>query len=103
MENLVKTKNEYSSLDTLKKILSNYTVMEYGGEWDMDCLGEFLGSNAILTMSAEKTNEYFDINVEKTITETKNFEDENGDCESKGEVTIQTKTLKFEAMEYKTQ
>ncbi len=87
---------------TLKKLLNNYTVMEYGGEWEMDCLGEFLGSKATLTMANEKTNGYFDIIVENTITETKNYEDEKGDCRSKDEITTEKLILKFDGSEYKT-
>lgn len=88
--------------NTLKKVLNNYDVMQYGGEWDTNCEGEFIGSKATLAMSAEKTNDYFDIVVATTITETENHETENGDCESKDEVSTETKILKFEDKEYKT-
>ena len=88
--------------NTLKKVLNNYDVVNYGGEWDTNCVGEFIGSKATLTMSDEKTNEYFDIIVKNTITETKNYEDENGDCESIDGITTESAILKFESNEYKT-
>jgi len=87
--------------DNLKKVLKNFGVMEYGGERVTDCLGEFLLKKKTLIMTSEKTNNYFDINVKITITEIKNFINENDDCDTIEEVQKDNKVLKFQGEEYK--
>lgn len=87
--------------DTLKKVLSNYDIMNYGGERITDCLGEFVSIKNTINMSNEKTNGYYDIIVHKEQTETKNEEDENGDCVSTDTVTTDTFLLKFNGETYK--
>ena len=79
----------------LKNILNNYDVMNYGGEWDTNCDGEFLNVKRTLLLSKEKTNGYFNILVKNMITNTRNYEDENGDCESKEKISTETEWLKF--------
>ncbi|WP_299312664.1 hypothetical protein [uncultured Aquimarina sp.] len=86
--------------NTLKKVVHNYDVMDYGGEWDTNCYGEFIRVKNILIISKEKTNDYFDIIVKSKVTETKNEEDENGDCDSKETVTNETSVLKFNGETY---
>lgn len=89
------------SNNTLKKILHNYTVIDYGGEWDTNCLGKFIRHNKTLIIAQEKTNEYYDITVKNKVKETNNFEDKNGDCDSKDVVTHLTSVLKFDGELYK--
>ena len=90
------------SENELKKILSNYSVMDYGGEWDTDCLGEFLRSEKILFMSKKQTNSWFDILVKNMIIETKNGVEENGECISNETISTENTLLKFNGEEYKT-
>ncbi|MEZ4970238.1 MAG: hypothetical protein R2814_11415 [Flavobacteriaceae bacterium] len=87
--------------DTLKKILDKFSVMDYGGEWDTDCDGEFLRTEKILILSDQKTNGYFDIAVKGKMTKTKNTTNENGDCDAEEITTDQTSLLKFNGQEYK--
>ena len=89
------------SENTLKNILKNYDVTNYAGEWDTNCDGTFIGEKKILIVSDNKTNGYFDILVKNTITETKNFETANGDCDYKEKVTAVKTVLKFDREEYK--
>ncbi|RYC53138.1 hypothetical protein [Flagellimonas olearia] len=88
---------------SLQKILSNYSVMEYGGEWDTDCLGQFLRTEKLLIPSAEQTNGWFDFLVKSKITETINEEDESGECLSKETTSTETSRLKFNGEEYKNE
>lgn len=99
--------NETLSLYTkkrksLKKILNNYQVMHYGGEWDTDCVGEFQKQEKVLILTENKTDRYYDILVKTKVTETKNFEDENGDCDAKEEISRVKTLLTFDETEYKT-
>ncbi|WP_299435578.1 hypothetical protein [uncultured Aquimarina sp.] len=87
--------------DTLKKVLHNYHVMDYGGEWDTSCYGEFIDVKSTLIISEEKTNGYFDILIKSKITETKNTEDEHGECDSKEKISTEKTVLKFDGSVYK--
>lgn len=91
----VKSKNE------LINILKPYETLGYGGEWDTDCAGEFTNSKSTLIISREKTNGYFDILVKSKITESIDFEDKNGDCDSKESTTRERTILIFDGQEYK--
>ncbi|WP_437395784.1 hypothetical protein [Flagellimonas lutimaris] len=85
----------------LQKILGNYSVMDYGGEWDTDCWGEFVRNEKILFLSKKQTMGWFDILVKNKITETKDDVDENGECISNETISTETSVLKFNGEEYK--
>lgn len=87
--------------DSLKKVLDNYTINEFSGQYDGDCIGEFLNEEKALSMFQDKNNGYYDILVAHTITETIEFKDENGDCDSKDTVTNKASVLKFDGKTYK--
>lgn len=87
--------------NTLKKILDNYDVMNYGGEWDTDCYGEFIQEDKLLIISNKKTNGFFDILVKTKITETENFIDKNNNCDHTETVITVKTVLKFNNKEYK--
>lgn len=86
--------------DALKKVLHNYQVMNYGGEWDSDCEGEFTEDKKILIISEKTTNGYFDIIAKSTIIHSVNYVPEDGDCESEKEVTRKKISLKFDGETY---
>jgi len=99
-------KNEFISLfieskNTLEKILINFDTMNYGGERISSCFGEFVSENRVLMMTNNKTNNYFDILVNSKITETINFKNENGDCDSKVNTITEKRILKFNGKTYK--
>ena len=89
------------SKDSLKKILNNYDVMDYGGEWDTNCFGEFIKKTKTLSILSKKSNSYYDILVNNKITETKNFEDSNGNCQQKEKTSSKKTVLKFNGNRYK--
>ena len=84
-----------------KKVLDNYTVSDYNGEWDGTCTGEFIDHKRTLIMSEEKTNGYFDIIIKNKITKSVSSEDENGDCDTKETTNTATSLLKFDGVTYK--
>lgn len=86
----------------LQKILNNFSVMDYGGEWDTSCQGEFDRTEKVLILSDEQTNGWFDILVKSKITKTINEEDGNGECISKETTSTETTVLKFNGKEYRT-
>ncbi|MFY0713754.1 hypothetical protein J1D01_08775 [Seonamhaeicola sp. NFXS20] len=86
--------------DSLKKVLHNYSVMNYGGEWDGDCNGEFVHEGKTLVTGTKKSNGYYDILVNNKITKTKNFTDKNGECQSNETVERKEMTLKFNGSTY---
>jgi hypothetical protein len=86
--------------DTLKNVLHNYEVMNYGGEWDSDCEGEFTEEKKILIISEKSTNGYFNISVKNTIVYSVNHTSEDGDCDTEKEVVIKKTSLKFDGETY---
>jgi len=86
--------------DKLDKILSNYSIKDFGGEWDGDCNGEFIGEEKIVFSSPNKTTGYFDLLVNKKITETKNNTDEEEDCQYENTYLIKNSILKFDGTKY---
>lgn len=88
---------------SLQKILNNFSVMDYDGEWDTECLGEFLRTEKLLILSEEQTNGWFDFLVKSKITKTINEEDGNGECISKETTSTETTVLKFIGEEYKNE
>ena len=88
--------------DTLKKILNNYEIMYNGGEWDTDCVGEFVMHKKTLIISTNKTNDYFDIIVKNKIITTKNYIDVNGECNAKEKSSTEKSLFKFNVIDYKS-
>lgn len=89
------------SKNSLNKVLKNYTIMDYGGEWDTNCTGKFIDEKKTLIISSNKTNNFYDITVKNKITITESFEDKNGECNYKEKKTSKKTILKFNNREYK--
>ena len=89
------------SKNKLKKVLNNYEILYNGGEWDTDCEGKFVDERKVLIISNNKTNGFFDIFVKNKITETTNYINENGECNSIDKVKTKKTSLKFNGYEYK--
>lgn len=87
--------------DSLSKILSNYSIKDFSGEMNSSCGGDFWTEEKILLFSENKSNHYFDIIVSNRITETHDQENNEGDCETKENISTQTYLLKFDGKEYK--
>lgn len=87
--------------DNLKKVLNNFDIMKYGGEWNGDCDGEFLSEEKTLSISEEKTNGYFDIIIKNKLTKSINVKDELGNCDTKETFTNKTSVLKFDGKTYR--
>ena len=86
--------------DSLVKILSNYTIENYHGEWDGDCDGGFNETKKSLRMSQEKTNGYFDISVTKEMIFSEQFKDKNGECLITEKISTENTILKFNGWRY---
>ncbi|RRQ49578.1 hypothetical protein DZC72_02960 [Maribacter algicola] len=86
--------------DSLLKVLSDYTMKDYGGEWDGDCDGEFTETKKSLSIGQEKTNGYFDIRVDTENSYTHSYKDKNGDCLSDMKLDPQKTILKFNGWRY---
>ncbi len=86
--------------NTLKKVLHNFDVMDYGGEWDTNCAGAFIEGKKILILSGKATKGYYDIIVKEKITETINYENKEGDCDTKEKITSNSGRLIFDGETY---
>ncbi|WP_435263516.1 hypothetical protein [Tenacibaculum sp. nBUS_03] len=88
------------SENKLKKVLDSYDIMNYGGEWDTQCVGEFTDVKNTLLMTKEKTNEYFNILIKSKVTNTINNVGDNGECDFKEKITTMSEVLKFNGEKY---
>lgn len=88
------------STNGIKRVLRHYDVMNNYGEWDTNCTGEFKDVKNTLIISRKATNGYFDILVKSKIIESEAYVDENGDCNSKDQITTETNWLKFNGESY---
>jgi len=84
--------------DKLQNILKNYEIYSYGGETDMNCFAEMYSENKTLILSKNKTNNYFDINVD--VLQTKLT---SKDCIETETFTNSKQMLKFIDGSYKIQ
>lgn len=86
---------------SLKKVLNNFTTQKFGGEWDMKCVGEFEEVNStIIIDNKNKSKNFNGLIVKDKVTKTIG-KVVNDECEEKESVSIKTRKLKYNGMEYK--
>ncbi len=86
--------------DSLKKVLHNYSVMNYGGEWDGDCDGEFVQKRKTLVPGTKKSDGYFNFMVNNKIVETKDYKDNAGECRTEKSFHFKNTILEFNGKKY---
>ncbi|MBD3906550.1 hypothetical protein NAL32_18115 [Chryseobacterium sp. Ch-15] len=100
--------NPYSSSDislyypegkTLKKVLDNYNLRTYSGEWDMNCSGKSEEDNSVIIVDLAKTNGFANLKI-KTEKIKKFTKEINNECNESKTSKISYKTLKFNKSVY---
>jgi hypothetical protein len=91
-----------SDKSELIKVLSNYSISLFKGEWDTNCIGEFKNTESVIIVDKKhKTNNFTNLIINQKHSARQNFVD-NGDCKDK---TIKEKdttiTLRFNGTEFK--
>lgn len=89
----------YPEGKTFKKVMDQFTMDQYHGEWDMRCNGEFKDNHSYIILEQSKTNNFTDLKI-KTISVTTINKDVKGECESKETSKTFYKTLKFKSSYY---
>lgn len=89
----------YQQGKTLKKVLNQFLISNFGGEWDMKCAGEFTEGNSLIVMTKEKRNGFAKLQIKTATTQTKS-EVVNGECTEKETTKTSYETLKFNKSEY---
>jgi len=84
----------------LKKVLNNFPISEYHGEWDTNCAGKFEDVTGVISIDKNKSNGFGNIIVKDKIVNTKNIPTTD-DCVEKKTTKSSTKILKFNGKEYK--
>lgn len=84
---------------TLKKVLNEYVVNQFSGEWNMICAGEFVREDKILIVSKEQTNGFSDIIIKNNVTYI-NAINKNGDCVEQEKTEKKMEVLKFDGIQY---
>lgn len=85
---------------TLKKVLSNFTIITFGGEWDMKCVGEFEDiASTIIIDTKNKSKNFNGLLIKDKITKTINSAVKD-DCLEKKTISNKTRKLKYNGFEY---
>ncbi len=84
----------------LKKVLDNYPVRNYGGEWNTDCEGEFELQEKTLSIDSTKHLSFYNLIINNQITATTNYVDSQGDCDYDEEVTNESLMLIYNGNTY---
>lgn len=85
--------------DKLVRVLKDYPVDTYHGDWDTRCAGEFTSVETVLIMSDKQTNGYNNIIAKGTIT-TEINKPNGDDCDSEQSSKNTTETLRYEDGQY---
>ncbi len=87
--------------DELKMILEKYLIMEFTGEWDLNCKGESTQITKVIKETQRKTNDYTELGVTKVITMRKTYL-EGEDCKVEVEKDSIQQIMIFKDGKYKT-
>lgn len=86
--------------NTIKRILKNYPVSEFHGEWDTNCAGEFEDINGVISIDKNKNNGFNNLIIKNKIEQTKNIPTKD-DCIEKKTTKLSNIILKYNGKEYK--
>lgn len=86
--------------NSLKQVLSNYTISQSNGDWDTTCAGEFEDNFSTIDIDKQQTNNFNNIIVKTKTVSTKNTP-KKGDCIAKESIKKTTSKLIFNGKEYK--
>ncbi|MGU3373732.1 PA3715 family protein [Chryseobacterium sp. M5A1_1a] len=89
----------YPESKTFRKVLDQFTMNLFSGEWDTRCNGEFEDDHSYIVVEKSKTNNFADLKI-KTISVATINKDVKGECESKETSKASYKTLKFKNGKY---
>ena len=84
----------------LKRVLKDFPISEFHGEWDTNCEGEFETIESSIVIDKVKTNNFSNLIIKQNITEEKNRKIKD-DCIEKKVSKSKTITLKYNKKEYK--
>jgi hypothetical protein len=84
----------------LKKVLNNFPISEYHGEWDTNCAGEFEDVTGSIDLDKNKSNGFKNLIIKSKIKDTKSVW-LNDDCKQNITIKNSTQYLKFNGKEYK--
>lgn len=89
--------------NSLKKVLDSYTLYQVSGEVNVNaCYADIKKTENTLSMSDSKTNEYYDILVNNTITQENYRTDKDGECKPIEKIiSAEKRVLKFDGETYK--
>lgn len=90
----------YPEQKTLNKILDQYQIYRFGGEWNMSCNGEFDENKSVIIVEKTKTNGFADLKIKTESIRILNKEI-NGDCNEDKTSKFSYKTLRFNKSVFK--
>ncbi|MDY3537601.1 hypothetical protein PG275_06225 [Riemerella anatipestifer] len=85
--------------DKLKRVLKNFTISDFHGEWDTNCSGEFEEVNSNIDIGKTMNNGLYNLIIKSKIKKIRNIPT-NNDCVEKIKTHQRVKNLKFNGIEY---
>ena len=85
--------------NSLKKILKDYPIDDFIGEWDTNCSGEFEETKSIIEIDKSKTNNFNNLIIKTKITKILSIPTKN-DCLEKKQTSQRSTKLKFNRNNY---
>lgn len=85
---------------SLKRVLKNFKINNYNGEWDTNCAGESTERRSFITFDKNKTTNFQDLIIKtKIINRVTHTTDE--DCVEKSKISTSKIRLKYNGSTYK--
>lgn len=87
--------------DTVKRILANYSVYEYHGDWDTKCAGEFTATQSFIDIDKQHmNNNFYNLTIKDKIEKTTSTPKKDDCIDKKQPTQYKTKTLQYNGKEY---
>ena len=85
--------------DTLVKVLDDFEVSSFTGEWGMDCEGRYTTEKKVLLVSGNSTNGYYNLLIKNTIAHITS-KAKGEDCVEESEEKKEAQTLRYRDGKY---
>jgi hypothetical protein len=84
---------------SLKRVLKDFPIAEFYGEWDTSCSGEFEASKSSIDIDKKKNNAFYNLMVRTTVRKTQNLLS-NNDCIEKEKISHSLSELTYNGESY---
>ncbi len=84
---------------TIKRVLKDFVINEFHGEWDTNCSGKYEETSSTIEMDKTSSNGYRNLNIKSKTTNTIS-EQRGEDCIDRDSISKTSTKLKYNGKEY---